>query len=267
MHSRLPPPRNHQWLQTDDGSWTLFSENFQEACHSAAGARNETLLHYLEGCQVRERFKAKGGLTILEVGFGLGLGLSVTLEELKDLPGQCHFISTEIDLELLEWLRQGGLAHLEIGPISWQESAGVKFLAAENEKLKLTVLAGDARETLPTFLKHHSLRWEAIYQDAFSPRRNPALWTTEWFSLLREYSAEDVILSTYSSSNSIRKSLLASGWQIQEGGKFGPKRSSTRATLTGQTEASILDKLQRSPVAALSDTSIDEFINQQQKKD
>jgi tRNA U34 5-methylaminomethyl-2-thiouridine-forming methyltransferase MnmC len=102
-----------------------------------------------------------------------------------------------------------------------------------------------------------SYRFHAIYQDAFSPKKNPTLWTKEWFSFLRSISTEDVILSTYSASTSIRKSLHEAGWKIQQGEKFGRKRTSTRATLNGETSAEILLQLERSSVDALTDLRID----------
>ena len=81
-----------------------------------------------------------------------------------------------------------------------------------------------------------------------------------WFEVLKGSSHPEVTLSTYSASSSIRKSLLESGWNIQKGEKFGPKRTSTRASLTLPTDPEILLQLERSPVTALSDLHIEEFL-------
>jgi tRNA U34 5-methylaminomethyl-2-thiouridine-forming methyltransferase MnmC len=254
------PPVNHQWISTEDGSQTLFSEMFQEACHSTSGARSETWHHYIQGCQVKEKLVMLGKLNILEVGFGLGLGLVTTLEALENLPGKLHYVSLEIDEALMEWFRQNHNTHPVLGKLRWQKIYGLKVLGMDSENLQITILAGDARETLPGFLNSCPLQWDAIYQDAFSPRRNPTLWTRQWFSLLKQYAHPQVILSTYSASNSIRKSLLESGWQLQDGGQFGPKRSSTRATLLGETDRIILDKINRSPVLALTDEGLEDYV-------
>jgi hypothetical protein len=61
------------------------------------------------------------------------------------------------------------------------------------------------------------------------------------------------IMSTYSSSSSIRKSMLKANWKLYKGEKFGPKRSSTRAKVTGETDADILTHLENSPVHAITD--------------
>jgi tRNA U34 5-methylaminomethyl-2-thiouridine-forming methyltransferase MnmC len=232
-------PSGYQEVLTEDGSTTLYSEKFAEACHSLAGARAETLLHYIHGCEIPQKALAEN-LSILEVGLGLGVGLLTTWEMTKALPAKIHFLSLEIDPELVKWFH----AEYEAHPLF------------QDPKFSFEILVGDARPTLPEYASEKKPQWNAIYQDAFSPKRNPALWTCEWFTLLKENSAEDVILSTYSASSSIRKSLTHAGWKLSSGEKFGQKRTSTRARLTGETEAFIVDSLSRSPAKALSDKDI-----------
>lgn len=250
--NKTPPP-HHNWVPTEDGSYTLFSEKFQEACHSTTGAKAETTLHYIEGCKILEK-ASKERVTILEIGFGLGIGLLTTLEALKEK--QFKFISVEIDEDLIEWFRVQNLEHPILKNLNWKTEKDLKFLELKTPAHEIIILCGDARITLPAFTKTHSVKWNAIYQDAFSPKRNPVLWTKEWFILLKEYAAPDVILSTYSASTSIRKSLHETGWKISKGEKFGPKRTSTRASLLGETDAEILLQMERSPVSALSDDNI-----------
>lgn len=258
MSAKITPPVGHQILITEDGSHTFFSEAFQEACHSTSGAKAETLLHYLGGCKVKERLEKFNPFVILEVGFGLGIGFLTTLEELGE-SHSWHFISMEIDQNLLEWFRIQNIEHPFLSKLEWKEIDGVEVLEAISPNIKLTILQGDARKTLPCYMKNKDLKWHAIYQDAFSPKKNPILWTKEWFSFLKAHAHEEVILSTYSASSSIRKSLLAAGWQLKKGDKFGPKRTSTRAILNGNSDEEILLQLERSPVHALSDDNIEEY--------
>ena len=244
---RRPPPL-HAFVETQDGSLTLFSERFQEACHSTTGAKAETILHYFKGCRVLERIQEYGSINILEVGFGLGVGFLTTLESLSG-KGTVHFVSLELDRDLLEWFRN---ENPDLNLV-WDENV----LTGESANYKLEIICGDARVELENFMRGKNLKFHAIYQDAFSPKKNPTLWTREWFSLLKTFSTEDVILSTYSASTSIRKSLHESGWKIRSGEKFGPKRTSTRASLAGETAPEILLQMERSPVPALSDLRID----------
>ncbi len=203
------------------------------------GARAETVLHYINGCEIPDKAQSEN-LFILEVGFGMGLGLITTWEMTKDLPAKIHFLSLEIDPELVKWFYEEHKDH----PLF------------RDPKFSFEILVGDARKELPKYVHEKKPQWNAIYQDAFSPKRNRALWTKEWFTLLRENSAPDAIMSTYSSSSSIRKSMTETGWKLSGGEGFGAKKTSTRAKLTGETDPAILDSLERSPAKALSDKDI-----------
>lgn len=244
----LKPPPHHSFVQTEDGSYTLFSDKFQEACHSTTGAKSETILHYVSGCKVVEKVQRLGSINILEVGFGLGVGFLTTLENLPSRTSM-HFVSMELDVDLLNWFQT---EHPELD-LKWQNN----LLVSRGENYTLEIISGNARLELPKFMAHNPYRFHAIYQDAFSPKKNPSLWTKEWFSLLKSISQDEVILSTYSASTSIRKSLHEAGWKIQHGEKFGPKRTSTRASLQGETPEDILQQLERSPVEAFTDLRID----------
>lgn len=246
----LPPP-DHSWVETEDGSLTLFSEHFQESCHSTSGAKSETILHYIKGCQVEKKIEVHSPLNILEVGFGLGVGFLTTYEVLQKNK-HYHFVSLELDRNLLQWFKEKYQAHEFLRNLQWNEN----ILTCKNEFVTLTVVCGDARIVFPEWLKKNRVEFHAIYQDAFSPKRNPVLWTKEWFELLKTTSAPDVILSTYSASSSIRKSLVETGWGLRSGDKFGPKRTSTRAFLNAESDPEILEQLKRSPVSALSDLQI-----------
>jgi len=251
------PSQNYQWIQTDDGSYTLHSELFGEACHSTSGARSETLLHYLEGCKVLERLKKYSPFQILEVGFGLGVGLLTTLETLSENQHPWHFITMEIDPDLVKWFLT---EHQDLEIVKQAVWKSPTLVYSKYNNVELSIVVGDARVELPLFLKSSNFQFHAIFQDAFSPKRNPSLWTVEWFNLLKEFSHQDCILSTYSASSSIRKSLIKSGWKVSKGHKFGPKRSSTRATLTGENDEEIMTHLNNSPVDAIYDESIKDFI-------
>jgi tRNA U34 5-methylaminomethyl-2-thiouridine-forming methyltransferase MnmC len=249
----MNPPPHHLLRLTEDGSITLFSEQFQEACHSMAGAKAETILHYIQGCEVVKKLNAKESISILEVGFGLGVGFLTTYESLRPLGKKFSFLSLEIDRELLNWFMEQHQGHPVIEKLKWVSS---DRLESHTDLVDLIILCGDARDKLPTYLKEHPQSFDAIYQDAFSPKKNPTLWTKQWFKLLHESAALDATLSTYSSSSSIRKSLMASGWSLSKGERFGPKRSSTRAQPFGETDPEILSQLERSPVDALCDDNL-----------
>lgn len=213
---------NYTWQETEDGSKTLYSHFFSEACHSTSGAKEETLFNYWQGCQIAERANQYSPFTILEIGFGPGIGLETTVEEWQKLnsPSKLHFLSVELDKALVEAFLPE--AKVDIRP--WGEIHTI-----QKSEYTATVLVGDATKTLPPYLEEFPVKWHAIYQDAFSPKRNPALWTVEWFELLLAGADPKAVMSTYSASHSVLDAMESAGWKTEKVKGFGRKRASTRA--------------------------------------
>ncbi|MBC77814.1 MAG: hypothetical protein CME64_17545 [Halobacteriovoraceae bacterium] len=240
--------KNHDLIITEDGSQSAFSKTYGENFHNTTGAASETLAHYVEGCKIVERAQEQEDFRILEVGLGLGVGVEKTYEAVKDLNCNIHFTTLEIDEELVLHLKETNTLFSDL------EKQGDDYVGVVGS-FHLRILLGDARERVKECMKNIN----AIYQDAFSPKRNATLWTTEWFKDLYELSADDCIMSTYSSSSSIRKSMLAAGWKIKKGIKFGKKRSSTRAYMTGESDSDIIEHLERSPAITLTDENAKDY--------
>lgn len=239
--------KDHKIIKTEDGSLSVYSEIYNENAHSLHGAANETDLHYIQGCKIKERSDNTQTFSILEIGFGSGLGFIKTFEALMN--NKVSMVSYEIQKELIDFFIH---EHPEFEIIQKDENT---FYLEEND-FELTIRIGDARQ----LIKKEALKFSAIYQDAYSPRRNPYLWTVEWFRDLKKVCNDDVIMSTYSASSSIRKSMLAAGFKLYPGEKFGQKRTSTRARLSGENDQAIMEHLNRSPVEALKDNMCEDYI-------
>lgn len=257
---------NYSWQETEDGSLTLYSHHFNEACHSHAGAYEETLFNYIHGTGVPKRYSEylKNGLTftIFEVGFGTGLGLKATLEVLKQSSG-LHFISCELDKKLTHNRIESLLKEGQLKSYQWQElNTGGLYEGDLQSGGKLTILVGDIRKVLPNWATGSSQpQFNSIFQDAFSPKRNPSLWTKQWFNLLGSLSSQDCILGTYSSTKAMWKALLESDWRVQEVTGHGQKKLSTRAYRMGDSSAFVLDQCKRSPIPTLCDSLLLESSN------
>lgn len=253
----------YHFVETEDSTLTLYSEAFSEACHSTHGAKAETKQIYLEGCKLKEKCALLGPdntLKILEIGFGTGLGILETKNYLKELDHRkATFVTTEIDQNLVDHIMKTD-SFKNFGPIQ-KEVIGTtdnQIWKTKSELFELIILIGDARLTLshPQIIGTLS-GVEAIFQDAFSPKRNPLLWSVEWFSLLKNHWAHShCTLSTYSASNSIRKALKQAGWAVEIAPGFGPKRQSTRATPGGEISTELALTLERSGADMVSDSEL-----------
>lgn len=242
-------------IETEDQTKTLWSEFFNEACHNLSGAYDETVYNYILGCQVDEQLKSRQNVHVLDVGFGVGIGLKAYIDEIKKHETQgleLTYTSMELDEDLFLWSARETFPDYVFH--KHEDTYNCQLDLKPGTHLSITVYIGDGRKTLPHAFKVGLLpKFTAIFQDAFSPKRNPMLWTVEWFDDLRIMSAPEVFLSTYSASESVRKSMIASEWKLENKKGFGQKRTMTRARLIGVTDESITADLSRSPTLELRD--------------
>ncbi len=185
-------------IQTEDGSSTLYTEQFKEHYHSIHGAEQESQLIYI-AYGLGERLKILGAelnrpLKILEMGFGTGLNawLSLLMIETKDIP--IHYTTIEkypISLEIAERLSYAKSSEekalfLGLHQAEW----GKEFVITPKftiKKLEIDLLDFDAR----------GAKFDLIYFDAFSPDTQAELWEEEVFQNLAKLSRKGAILTTY----------------------------------------------------------------------
>ncbi len=200
----------HKMVESEDGSFTAYSSEFNEHYHSTRdGALHESL--YKHVIPAFEHHKDKDELTILDICFGLGFNTLATLYYMqeKDIKKKIRIFSPEFDAELIASLRS--FTYPEIFrpflPI-------IEALSTENvykdESLYIELYIGDARE----YLRTCSERFDIVYQDAFSPATNPMLWTKEYFEDIARLIKDDGILTTYSMALKTRLALYENGFNI-----------------------------------------------------
>lgn len=244
-------------LPTEDNTQTVYSEYFDEACHNLSGAYAETVHNYIQGCSIPDLFSRNTDFSVLDVGFGVGIGLKALIDEKAghpDFSALVTYFSIELDEDFFLWSARETFPAL-LFKRKTQDSL-IWFECAENN-IRMLIFIGDGRISLP--LAHQQGlfgKLDAIFQDPFSPKKNPTLWSVEWFSFLKEMAASDVRMSTYSSSISIRKSMLEAGWTIVNDRGFAMKRTMTKANLMEKTASELIDQLNRSPSKAIRDRDI-----------
>lgn len=87
---------------TEDGTYTFFSEEFQETFHSSFGAKQEAEVRYIEPCLLKQLAIQESKISILDVCYGLGYNSAAALEAIWSVNPQCHveLICLEIDAEV-----------------------------------------------------------------------------------------------------------------------------------------------------------------------
>ena len=245
-------------IETEDQTKTVWSEYFNEACHNLVGAYAETIYNYILGCSIPDQLTSDKDVHVFDVGFGIGVGLTALIDEAKKQTlaenKKITYTSIELDEDLFLWSVQTNFPNENFKKIENYYTAEIKI--SSHIAINARIFIGDGRLTVPQAAQSGRLpKFTAIFQDAFSPGRNPALWTVEWFGNLKEISDPEVYMSTYSSSVSIRKSMIVSGWIIENAKGFGAKRTMTKARLHGEISPALAAELSRSPALELRDNS------------
>jgi tRNA U34 5-methylaminomethyl-2-thiouridine-forming methyltransferase MnmC len=197
-------------IVTEDGSKTLYSKEFDQAYHSTKdGALQESLQKHVIPAFALQ--KKRDRLTILDICFGLGYNTLATLYyvKLNHLDTKIHILSPEFDRELVESLATFEYPK-EFDAFKPIIEALSKNFFYEDEQFKIEVLIGDARESIPKINE----KIDIVYQDAFSPKQNPLLWTKEYFKDIRAICSDDAIITTYSTAIATRMGLYENGFEI-----------------------------------------------------
>ncbi len=248
LNANLTPPCGLA-RQTADGSWTLVHPGHSECYHSAAGALTEARHLYLNSSGILDTFAQGECIRVLDVGLGLGYNALATIDGWlqSGSHARLEILSLENDEGLFQTLRSGtapwqmgwdsvwlnlvkGLRHKGGG--LWQAT----MLSSGGGALLWHVFLGDARSdaTISELLK--SGPFDYVWQDPFSPKKNPGMWATEWFSIMALAAAENACLMTYSVARRVRDALLASGWQVQKIPTTSHKKNWLRAFRLARAE-------------------------------
>lgn len=213
-------------VATDDGSVSLFAEEYGQAMHTTDGALTEAFVRHVFPSRALEREFSE--ITVLDVGFGLGYNAFALIEALADRENApfARIISLENDLSHLDLMESIRFEGRRAGLYGFVKQVARNGRVREGG-FDLTVLAGDARSTLRSL---SGTRFDAVFHDPYSPAANCELWTVDFFREIRARCASTAILTTYSSAPQVRGALLEAGFHIGRGPSLGRKREGTLAS-------------------------------------
>jgi len=218
---------------TGDGSVSIAHPGHGEAYHSKAGAQFESRALYIDQSGIIADFESspKGSVTVLDVGFGLGYTAFTTIDAWLECnaANDLAILSLEILPELLEVTAAGKGEWQHKWPQHWLEwsmkmervSDDLWLLkvphTATNKIAYLYVAIGDALDL--SWTKHLAnglvAKFDYLWQDPFSPKSNPEMWTVPWLAALKEQSKTDAKMLTYSVARLVKDNLQAAGWRYQ----------------------------------------------------
>lgn len=223
-----------------NGVHSVHSLAHRETFHPVIGPAAEAEALYARQLRLAERFGAHPDeFVIWDVGLGAAANALTVLAALRGMPGRVRMISFDQTLEPLEF----ALDHAaELGYLEGWEGRLRDLLrhrrlhaADGGQRIDWEIHVAD----FPALLRQTAARLparafpapHAILFDAFSPARNPAMWTLplfeDVFALLDP--ARPCALPTYSRSTMLRVTLLLAGFYVGAGHATGEKEETTLA--------------------------------------
>ncbi len=226
---------------TQDGSFTLFSNQFQEIYHSKYGAVQESKHVFIqEGLAKASKFFTKK-INLLEVGWGTGLNLLLTYQYLIQNPDiHVHFTALEpivVPIELIEKLpycTQIGMKKdifLNFHHLEWNKKYDIlPNLSIEKINANLDDFYADfCNFNHNTNNDDKSNLYDLIYFDPFAYNKHPEMWEMDSLQKIAHIANEYCFFVTYSAKGQLKRDLQTLGFTVENPKGALNKREMTRA--------------------------------------
>ena len=208
--SPLERAEERSLIITEDGSHTLFVSEIDECYHSSHGAIQESRHIFIEAGL---KHCAKKEIRVLEIGFGTGLNAFLTLIEAEGSDKKIQYTSLEkypVGVEKAQKLNYPEELSLESRDVfeklhtsDWNQDIQI------NSSFTLNKIEAD-------FTCYTSdNQFDVIYFDAFSPEKQPEMWTAEQFEKLYNCCNFEAVLTTYCAKGDVRRAMQQAGFKVE----------------------------------------------------
>lgn len=217
----------HEFIQTEDGSTTLYVPELNEHYHSVHGALQESQYIFI---QTGIEYYNRPAVCILEAGFGTGLNAFLTLVYARQHNMQVVYHSFE----------KYPLTASEAGQLNY-----TNIIDCEEKSLFME-LHGCEWEKDTVLTPHFTLhkhqadfrevnfppQFDMVFFDAFNPDVQPHLWTEDVLSRFCNALKPDGIFVTYCVKGIVKQALRSQGMTVKRLPGPPGKREILRATKT-----------------------------------
>lgn len=222
-----------QLTPTQDGSWTCFNEQVGEHYHNLHGAYSEAISIYIHPMEMAGYLAKTSHIRVVDPFFGLGYNSLACISHFLQLratqfpEARLTLVAFERDPQILaqipQAIRNSGqddlkqfLPHFEHN-IYYQThgdpSREIKTkLKWEPLGIDFRLYVGDTRQMTQSLPDG---AFDVVFHDAFSPRKQPELWTTQLFcQYARILSPSAGRVLTYSAASPVRNAFLDAGFSV-----------------------------------------------------
>ena len=244
----MAPVSGYRIVKLASGAHSVHSLAHGETFHPVVGPVVEAEALYVRQLGLADRLRRHSGeFVVWDVGLGAAANAVTLLRAAREIPGDLRILSFDHTLDPLEFAL-GNTTHLPY------LTAYEKPLGRLLRERQVTFQDGARNVTwemhladFPTLLQQPEAgafaKPHAVMFDAFSPAKNPAMWTEPLFANLFRLldSNRPCALPTYSRSTLLRVTLLLAGCYVGEGHATGEKEQTTLAANTLELISKPLD--------------------------
>lgn len=254
---------DYKIVRLRNGAPAVYSASYDETMHPGLGPAAEAEALYVRQLKIRQRMQQQSEqFVVWDIGLGAGANALTLLHRTRDLSCPLRIISFDETAEPFDFALSHAdqleyFHHYQNHARDLFDRGNIEF--KENDR---TVSWVFKRVDFPSWCaqeaKQRTQCWQphAIFFDAFSPARNPAMWTLPLFRNLFALLNPDrpCSLTTYSRSTMLRVTLLLAGFFVGKGVATGLKEETTVAAnvlnlLDNPLDRSWLERVKRSDSA------------------
>ena len=205
--------QNLKMIITEDGSHTIYLPEMNENYHSVHGAISESLHVYIRsGFSYHPARK----VSILEIGFGTGLNVLLTLLQAREEKREViyHSVDTYIlPADVTDNLNYGSFYNLFSGGTdpNWFKMIHESSWDKEHQITGFFLLKKSQADVKKIELTH---KYDIVFFDAFGPDKQPDMWTDYIFRKIFNAMNPGSIMTTYSSKGEVRRKLEKTGFMV-----------------------------------------------------
>lgn len=226
--SRFVP--DMQIITTEDGSHTLFAEQFNEIYHSRHGAIQESQHVFIKtGLDYVLEQNKTNTASILEIGFGTGLNALLTMLQAEKRNLKINYTTIELYPVDIATIKE----------LNYTQQLGYEYCYGPYHSMHL-VRWNEAHDVTPHFnfkkinasvIEHRfePESFDLIYFDAFAPDNQPEMWSVDVFKAMYRALKTGGILVTYCSKGVVQRTMKEAGFAVEKTPGPPGKREMLRA--------------------------------------
>lgn len=202
-------------ITTSDGSHSLLNTVLNETYHSTHGAIQESIHVFIKnGFDFFLQQNETDRINILEIGFGTGLNVLLTVQHTAQLNKKINYTSLEafpIDISIVQQLnyplalkKANDEEFVNLHQLPWDETSEVRsnfYLSKLKMKLEEAHLEGN--------------EFDLVYYDAFAPSKQPGMWELPVLRKVTDTMKPQGVFVTYCAKGQLKRDLTTLGLSVE----------------------------------------------------